>query len=1386
MNINNKNPFILNTQIVGIGQNNNTNELIFNTQITETDQTIPDTVLYSKDFDLKDYEFSFKTADFLNKWAGLNIPNRYYYNSGNDFIKRLPFAEKKYDFLSGSVGVSGAKLGGSAGFEIAPGYLEAGFEVEAGYNLGEFNFEIPISASVNAGIVNNQFSIDIDANLDLPHFNYTFPYAYAYLDAVLGYDLKVDAFAEGYAEIGPKYLKHTYEADRTLNIIDVEGKSKKRIVQLDTRSNDNFIDLIYKRFDLGDDKQDAIPRTETNGYLSLDFNLPRFNGGLKPISGLKNEYIWEIKEERKLVDANFALDNVLAQIPYLKWLSMADKKKLFSLGGHDFALEYDWRAIALDLSASLNFGYNFKTGITDLLPKIVTEKSEIRNLVLPAFKNKNELLTHLELLDTDKEFDIDIVVEFNPKIIFEAEAYLKPEVNFDWDIGVVGGQFSPLSNREKSILIEGESINLYNDKIPIIPLTRREVSFKELYRWITKSEPNFTDFTLEIPFSALAPERYGSSGTDFAEGTDKDDPLKLLGKGDDFWVLSQGNDTVKGGEDWDTLILKRPESYTLNSSFIADSIGNKTTFNGFEFLSINARKSTTSGITVRGNLNNTLNLLVGGVTTDFNDTIENSKISVIHTRKGDDVVKGTLYERNGIGAQVITGEGNDTITVSKITTGSYKEKTKIKAGSGDDNVNLTVIPTYTDSAIKAYFDVDLGTGSDTFVARTAYSNRTDLRPVELLVNGHIGGKTIDIGFTPNNYNSEVILNVETPVLRNLFGLGENAEVDNLFINVVDSTLNYSFDNSNSNTVQIQDKIVQVDKLRLDLTDAKLASYINIKPQKLTTSEFIIDSGKSFAEVLIDTSAGLGTSTDIANLTKLKINGDNTRVKVNEVNFLLTRKLSGTFPTLDLSAYPLDEGTGIYLQQDFITKSRPSLDINRVVFTEGKDTILFNGSFNTPVTTTQPSQFDNSSPEFMYFHLGEGDDRFHDRPGFRQSGIYPGSGNDFIYGGGGFDTVYYEEGSRLDYQIKVIDNRTVEVFYQKDGTTDTLIDVEEINFENADELVVNPYYQGPDANHRYTTFTLQVNKEYRDWNQPAFIYSPWTHFVPFETKEITLTKDFLLSNIYDIEGDEDKLEISYIDISSTKGSSLNPKLDTTDSNADIWKVTVPEGLNADREAVIIEYTVDDHLGSSQDNFLYIYPNAELSYISENEALDLTTSSKSESIEATKFNDTVSGGDGKDFIQGMNGDDVLKGDGSNDYLEGNQGNDTLYGGAGNDNLFGGDGRDEILGGSGADQIVGGQDDDILWGGADADRFVFYGTKNEGIDVIKDFNPVESDALDGDRIEIHHQGFGLNPQFNYDGNTGNLFFNGSDTVNDTYQVASLENKPVNFDVNQHIIVL
>lgn len=169
-----------------------------------------------------------------------------------------------------------------------------------------------------------------------------------------------------------------------------------------------------------------------------------------------------------------------------------------------------------------------------------------------------------------------------------------------------------------------------------------------------------------------------------------------------------------------------------------------------------------------------------------------------------------------------------------------------------------------------------------------------------------------------------------------------------------------------------------------------------------------------------------------------------------------------------------------------------------------------------------------------------------------------------------------------------------------------------------------------------------------------------------------------------------------------------------------------------------------------------------------------------------NDELYGRDGDDRIKGQNGNDELFGDSGKDKLNGGDGDDYLAGGSDNDKLDGDRGNDQLTGDSGDDTLKGDRGDDLLSGdsgddylegGSGADKFIFY-FWNQGTDTIKDF-----DWEEGDLIEVYQSGFGTGSQFSYDDQTGNLFFDGSDTVSSAYHIATLANTPSGFDINQHL---
>lgn len=191
-----------------------------------------------------------------------------------------------------------------------------------------------------------------------------------------------------------------------------------------------------------------------------------------------------------------------------------------------------------------------------------------------------------------------------------------------------------------------------------------------------------------------------------------------------------------------------------------------------------------------------------------------------------------------------------------------------------------------------------------------------------------------------------------------------------------------------------------------------------------------------------------------------------------------------------------------------------------------------------------------------------------------------------------------------------------------------------------------------------------------------------------------------------------------------------------------------------------------------------------------SLSIFGTSARNNISGLNTTDYIYAGVGDDIVYGNGGDDIIyagvttpvvnsrltdndwvyAGDG-NDRVYGGYGNDVIYGGAGNDRLWGESGHDYLNGGIGNDIIDGGLNNDYLEGGIGndtligglgADKFVF--RRNEGIDIIKDFNWSQ-----GDRIAVNRTSFGATSvsQFRYNAVSGAVSFG-----NQIFAI--VENKP------------
>lgn len=116
-----------------------------------------------------------------------------------------------------------------------------------------------------------------------------------------------------------------------------------------------------------------------------------------------------------------------------------------------------------------------------------------------------------------------------------------------------------------------------------------------------------------------------------------------------------------------------------------------------------------------------------------------------------------------------------------------------------------------------------------------------------------------------------------------------------------------------------------------------------------------------------------------------------------------------------------------------------------------------------------------------------------------------------------------------------------------------------------------------------------------------------------------------------------------------------------------------------------------------------------------------------IVAKAGNDTVNADSGADDAHGGTGDDTLNGGAGNDLLHGGDDDDIVNGEGDNDTLFGGNGDDALDGGTGDDTLYGQDGQDDLWGGDGVDTFVLQFASLPVVDVLKDFDTGEDDAID-----------------------------------------------------------
>ncbi|MEQ9009498.1 MAG: hypothetical protein RLP12_16575, partial [Ekhidna sp.] len=458
------------------------------------------TTNYVESLDFGEFSLNATTAEYLKHFFGVDVSNSWEYNSGDQLKRVFDYEEKTESFgINGSVDLGSVDLdlmNVNTGVTLESGSIGVGLEAKAGYNLGELNLNLPLSPSLDAGVIDSQLTFNFNPDFD-GEFEYIEPFAYASLAAIIEYDF---GGLNAFFNVGA--LGQNHENKYTILPAN-QGSFSPEIINLDTRQ------------DTSEDGQNQSV-VISGDFLSIEFHLPDFDPELIKNAPNKNdndlsnddEYSLEMKDEVKLLSSVFSVDSLFSTlIPQLAWIS-GEEEKEFKVFGKKFEAEIEWSVLPIEISADLDFGYGFKTGIRDLVPDIVGgEFSEFSN----SFTIIDELLDK----DIDNDSKIDLTLEFNPEVFFNANAYLKPSVTLNVDLGEIHYEFeTPIGEIEDDfILVE----NLFNQELFSSELSIFQgdvgIRFNDLYQLITGSDPTFNKIDIEIPFHSIFPN-VGTAGDD--------------------------------------------------------------------------------------------------------------------------------------------------------------------------------------------------------------------------------------------------------------------------------------------------------------------------------------------------------------------------------------------------------------------------------------------------------------------------------------------------------------------------------------------------------------------------------------------------------------------------------------------------------------------------------------------------------------------------------------------------------------------------------------------------------------------------------------------------------------------------------------------------------
>lgn len=339
-----------------------------------------DTTTYGKDLSFGEFSFHATTAEYLNKFFGWNVDNSGEYNSGDAFTYTYNYGSQteSYD-MEASVGQA------SVGLTLGGGSVEAGLEFKAGYNLGELNLDLPFSASLKAGVVNNQLNFDF-TNIYDGQFKLISPSIYASVNAILNYNIGgLDAFfnASGFGQ------------DITATIPLISDKSAQ---------------LSHEIFNI--DSLLSSPKVEITAFnfVKISASLPQLIPSIKTEDN--DEYSLEVAYQTKdFLSASIGFDLLATQIFPLTKPILNPGIEIPIPAPFPIFFDANLRLTPIDYTLAFDQTYSLKAGIRNGTTEIV--QGDFEKLSTP-FSAIDELLEK----DIDNDSKIDLTLSYNPEVFF--------------------------------------------------------------------------------------------------------------------------------------------------------------------------------------------------------------------------------------------------------------------------------------------------------------------------------------------------------------------------------------------------------------------------------------------------------------------------------------------------------------------------------------------------------------------------------------------------------------------------------------------------------------------------------------------------------------------------------------------------------------------------------------------------------------------------------------------------------------------------------------------------------------------------------------------------------------------------------------------------------